>query len=66
MLPIPGNDRKDIEARWGLNAGRRDMLRARNSLYDCEEAASFLRAHTDPFDERFFFEIAQRIGDYPQ
>jgi 4-hydroxyphenylpyruvate dioxygenase len=66
FLPIPGNYYEDIEARWGLEPDRLDMLRAQNILYDRDDAGEFLHAYTDPFDDRFFFEIVQRIGDYQQ
>ena len=66
FLPIPGNYYEDIEARWGLDAERLETLRARNILYDRDDAGEFLHAYTDPFDDRFFFEIVQRIGDYQQ
>jgi 4-hydroxyphenylpyruvate dioxygenase len=66
FLPIPGNYYEDIEARWGLDSDRLDMLRAQNILYDRDDAGEFLHAYTDPFDDRFFFEIVQRIGDYQQ
>ena len=42
------------------------MLRAQNILYDRDDTGEFLHAYTDPFDDRFFFEIVQRIGDYQQ
>ncbi len=66
FLPIPGNYYEDVEARWGLDSDRLDMLRAHNILYDRDDAGEFLHAYTDPFDDRFFFEIVQRIGDYQQ
>jgi 4-hydroxyphenylpyruvate dioxygenase len=66
FLPIPGNYYDDIEARWGLDGDRLAMLRAHNILYDRDDAGEFLHAYTDPFDDRFFFEIVQRIGDYQQ
>ncbi len=66
FLPIPGNYYEDIEARWGLEPDRLDMLRAHNILYDRDDAGEFLHAYTDPFDDRFFFEIVQRIGGYQQ
>jgi 4-hydroxyphenylpyruvate dioxygenase len=66
LLPIPGNYYEDIEARWGLEPERLEMLRANNILYDRDEGGEFLHAYTDPFDDRFFFEIVQRIGDYQQ
>jgi 4-hydroxyphenylpyruvate dioxygenase len=66
FLPIPGNYYEDIEARWGLDNARLDMLRAHNILYDRDDSGEFLHAYTDPFDDRFFFEIVQRIGGYQQ
>jgi 4-hydroxyphenylpyruvate dioxygenase len=66
FLPIPGNYYEDIEARWGLGSERLDMLRINNILYDRDDAGEFLHAYTDPFDDRFFFEIVQRIGGYQQ
>lgn len=66
FLPIPGNYYEDIEARWGLENERLQVLRAHNILYDRDDAGEFLHAYTDPFDDRFFFEIVQRIGKYQQ
>jgi len=66
FLPIPGNYYEDLEARWGLDSDRLEMLRTHNILYDRDDAGEFLHAYTDPFDDRFFFEIVQRIGDYQQ
>jgi 4-hydroxyphenylpyruvate dioxygenase len=66
LLPIPGNYYEDIEARWGLEPERLEMLRANNILYDRDDGGEFLHAYTDPFDDRFFFEIVQRIGNYQE
>jgi 4-hydroxyphenylpyruvate dioxygenase len=66
FLPIPGNYYEDIEARWGLDSEQLDMLQRNNILYDRDDAGEFLHAYTDPFDDRFFFEIVQRIGGYQQ
>ncbi|WP_158933042.1 bifunctional sugar phosphate isomerase/epimerase/4-hydroxyphenylpyruvate dioxygenase family protein [Acidisphaera sp. S103] len=66
FLPIPGNYYEDIEARWGLDESRLEMLRAHNILYDRDDTGEFLHAYTDPFDDRFFFEIVQRIDGYQQ
>lgn len=43
-----------------------NVLRVHNILYDRDDAGEFLHAYTDPFDDRFFFEIVQRVGDYQQ
>jgi 4-hydroxyphenylpyruvate dioxygenase len=66
FLPIPGNYYDDIGARWGLDDARLAMLRRHNLLYDRDDNGEFLHAYTDPFDDRFFFEIVQRIGGYQQ
>jgi 4-hydroxyphenylpyruvate dioxygenase len=66
FLPIPPNYYEDIGARWGLSDDRLKMLRSLNILYDRDDTGEFLHAYTDPFDDRFFFEIVQRIGDYQQ
>jgi 4-hydroxyphenylpyruvate dioxygenase len=33
-------------------------------LYDRDDGGEYLHAYTDPFDDRFFFEVVERIGDY--
>jgi 4-hydroxyphenylpyruvate dioxygenase len=66
FLPIPANYYEDIAAKWGLADAHVDMLRAHNVLFDRDDAGDFLHAYTDPFDDRFFFEIVQRVGDYQQ
>ena len=66
ILPIPANYYDDLEAKWGLGDARIAELRALNLLYDCDEAGEFLHAYTETFDDRFFFEIVQRIGGYQQ
>jgi 4-hydroxyphenylpyruvate dioxygenase len=66
FLPIPNNYYEDIGARWALDDDRLAMLRAHNILYDRDDAGEFLHAYTDPFDDRFFFEVVQRVGDYQQ
>jgi 4-hydroxyphenylpyruvate dioxygenase len=65
-LPIAGNYYEDIAAKWGLADDHVDRLRAHNILFDRDDAGDFLHAYTDTFDDRFFFEIVQRIGDYQQ
>ncbi|PPQ28435.1 bifunctional sugar phosphate isomerase/epimerase/4-hydroxyphenylpyruvate dioxygenase family protein [Rhodopila globiformis] len=66
FLPIPGNYYEDIAAKWGLADAHVAMLQAHNILFDRDEAGDFLHAYTHPFDDRFFFEIVQRIGGYRQ
>lgn len=66
MLKIPENYYDDVAAKWGLGDPRIRTLRALNLLYDRDDAGEFLHAYTDTFDDRFFFEIVQRCGDYQQ
>jgi 4-hydroxyphenylpyruvate dioxygenase len=66
FLPIPANYYDDIAARWGLDDTQIAALQARNILFDRDNNGDFLHAYTDPFDDRFFFEIVQRIGGYQQ
>jgi 4-hydroxyphenylpyruvate dioxygenase len=64
VLPVPANYYEDIAARWGLDDTRIEALQRMNVLYDRDEAGEYLHAYTDPFDERFFFELVQRTGGY--
>ncbi|HVY16488.1 MAG TPA: TIM barrel protein [Rhodopila sp.] len=66
FLPIPANYYDDIAARWDLPDEQIAALRAHNLLFDRDGSGDFLHAYTDPFDDRFFFEIVQRIGGYQQ
>jgi 4-hydroxyphenylpyruvate dioxygenase len=66
ILPIPSNYYDDLVAKWGLDEARIDQLRLLNLLYDRDDAGEFLHAYTDAFDDRFFFEIVQRLGGYQQ
>lgn len=64
VLPVPANYYEDIAARWGLDDERIAALRDMNVLYDRDDDGEYLHAYTDPFDDRFFFELVQRIGGY--
>ncbi len=66
LLDIPANYYEDIAARWDLDDTRLEPMQRLNLLYDRDDAGEFLHAYTDPFDDRFFFEIVQRIGGYQQ
>jgi 4-hydroxyphenylpyruvate dioxygenase len=66
LLPIPGNYYDDIAARWGLPDAQIAALQAQNILFDRDANGDFLHAYTDAFDDRFFFEIVQRIAGYQQ
>ena len=66
LLPIPANYYDDIAARWDLPDEQLAALRSHNILFDRDAQGDFLHAYTDPFDDRFFFEIVQRTGNYQQ
>jgi 4-hydroxyphenylpyruvate dioxygenase len=66
FLPIPPNYYDDIAARWGLEDAQVAALQAHDILFDRDANGDFLHAYTDPFDDRFFFEIVQRVGGYQQ
>ena len=67
LLDIPRNYYDDLEARFGLPADFIDALAAANILYDRDaEGGEMLHVYTAPFEDRFFFEILERRGDYNQ
>lgn len=66
FLPIPANYYKDIGVRWGLEAELLEALQAHNILFDRDDSGDFMHAYTDQFEDRFFFEIVQRIEGYQQ
>src|SRR3954468_5448798 len=62
LLPIPENYYDDLEAKTDLSPDQLMALRAHNILYDREGEAEYLQVYTETFDQRFFFEIVQRVG----
>jgi 4-hydroxyphenylpyruvate dioxygenase len=62
LLPIPENYYDDLEAKTDLTPDRLMALRNHNILYDREGGAEYLQVYTETFDQRFFFEIVQRVG----
>ena len=62
MLPIPANYYDDLAARWGLDDAVLASLRRLDLLYDQDEGGEFRHAYTDPFEDRFFFELVERHG----
>jgi 4-hydroxyphenylpyruvate dioxygenase len=64
ILPIPINYYDDIQARFDLDDARLGALRDANILYDRVGDGEFLHFYTMPFEDRFYFEIVQRIGGY--
>jgi 4-hydroxyphenylpyruvate dioxygenase len=66
LLPIPANYYDDLAVRYGLEAGFLDRLARSGILYDKAGGGEYLQLYTQPFEDRFFFEIVQRIGGYNQ
>ena len=60
-LPIPDNYYDDLDARFVLEDGLLERLRAHRVLYDRDaEGGEFFQLFTRTFDERFFFEVVER------
>ena len=66
ILSIPGNYYEDLAARWGLDDALIAQLQDADLLYDRDDDGEYLHAYTDTFDDRFFFEIVERRGNYRQ
>lgn len=64
VLAIPANYYDDLAARFDLDAAMLDRLRSYNLLYDRAGQAEYFQLYTEPFEERFFFEIVERRGGY--
>ncbi|NKX45962.1 bifunctional sugar phosphate isomerase/epimerase/4-hydroxyphenylpyruvate dioxygenase family protein [Roseicyclus persicicus] len=63
-LPIPSNYYADLAARFDLDAGLLDRMRAANILYDRDERGAFFQLYSRPFAGGMFFEILEREGAY--
>lgn len=59
---VPGNYYDDVAARLGLDDALLNRLHDDGLLYDRDPHGDFLHAYTEPFRERFFFELVQRNG----
>lgn len=62
MLHVPDNYYDDVAARLGLDDALLARLQHFGVLYDRDAHGEFLHAYTEPFHERFFFELVQRTG----
>lgn len=65
-LPMPANYYEDLAARYDLGDETIDRMRQRGILYDRAGDGAYLQFYTEPFADRFFFEIVQRVGGYDQ
>lgn len=64
LLRVPDNYYDDLAVRYPLQADFLDRLQREGLLYDRSAAGEYLQLYTEPFEDRFFFEIVQRIGPY--
>ncbi len=64
LMEVPANYYDDLRARLDLDPARLDRMAALGILYDRNAEGEFLHFYTQPFEQRFFFEIVQRIGSY--
>ncbi len=62
FLDIPGNYYEDLSARYDIDAGVIERMRALGILYDRHKGGEFFHIYTKMFDQRFFFEILERRG----
>jgi 4-hydroxyphenylpyruvate dioxygenase len=61
-LRISPNYFDDVEARFGLDPGLADRLRAANILYDRDDHGEYFQLYAPNFGGGFFFEIVERRG----
>ncbi|SMF09743.1 bifunctional sugar phosphate isomerase/epimerase/4-hydroxyphenylpyruvate dioxygenase family protein [Pseudogulbenkiania subflava] len=67
LLEIPRNYYDDLAARFDLEPAFIARIAAANVLYDRDpDGGELLHVYTEPFEERFFFEIIERRGGYQQ
>lgn len=67
LLDIPDNYYDDLLARFNLDDDFVARLQAFNVLYDRDaQGGEFLHVYSAPFEERFFFELVQRLDGYDQ
>ncbi|HEX2116809.1 MAG TPA: TIM barrel protein [Alphaproteobacteria bacterium] len=64
LLPIPANYYDDLAIRHELAPDLLDRLARNGILYDRNAGGEYLHLYTEPFEDRFFFEVVQRIGGY--
>jgi 4-hydroxyphenylpyruvate dioxygenase len=64
ILPIPANYYEDVAARFGVDETLLDRMQQFNILYDRRDGGEFFQFYTLPFEDRFFFEMVQRVGAY--
>ena len=64
FVPISANDYDDLPTRFDLDAAEVERLRRAGLLFDRTDQGDYLHIYGKSFDDRFFFEIVQRVGGY--
>ena len=62
LLAIPDNYYDDLAARHGLAEATVEQLRRLRILYDRSPDGEYFQLYTEPFEDRFCFEIVERRG----
>jgi len=63
-VAIPANYYEDVAARLGLDDIQAAELERLGLLYDRDAQGEFYHAYTQPFHDRFFFEVVERRRGY--
>ena len=65
LLPIPCSYYVELQIETDLSPEMIDKLRDHQLLYASDDTGGeFLQAYTETFQDRFFFEVVQRLGGY--
>jgi 4-hydroxyphenylpyruvate dioxygenase len=63
-LTLSANYYDDLQARFGLDTGLNERLRAENILYDRDEHGEFFQLYAPTWSEGFIFEMVERRNGY--
>jgi len=64
LLPVPGNYYDDLAAKYDIEPALLASLREFGIFYDRTADGELLQLYTTPFDDRFFFGLIERRGNY--
>jgi 4-hydroxyphenylpyruvate dioxygenase len=64
FVPISDNYFEDLSTRVNLRPDLLGALQELGVMFDRNERGDYLHIYTEPFQERFFFELVQRIDGY--
>jgi 4-hydroxyphenylpyruvate dioxygenase len=64
LLSIPANYYDDLLAKYDIDPALLSAMRELGILYDKTPDGEFLQLYTTPFDDRLYFEIIERRGNY--